>query len=292
LPNILAAQAMFPVANRREMRGDPGDRDVFGQVNELAQLGDTEYVAIWRAVMARLLAIPEYAAMFAAAFRGVPAGQLGFEHAATALAAFQMQALTRTRSPFDRYLEREDEALTGTEKRGALLFFQKARCSNCHNGPLLGGNQFANVGSPQVGPGSGKAAPLDKGVGEALDQPFYEFAFRVPPLRNVELTGPYMHAGAYATLEAVVRHYNNVDSATRFYDVSQLAPALRDSYHGAHSTISAVLATLDHRIREPIGLTTEEQSDLVAFLKALTDPAARDLSGMMPSRVPSGLPVN
>jgi cytochrome c peroxidase len=292
LPNILAAQAMFPVTNRREMRGDSGDRDAFGQANDLAQFGDTQYAAIWRAVMVRLLGIPEYVGLFAAAFPGVPAGQLGFEHAAIALAAFQMQALTRTRSPFDRYLGRESEALSGTEKRGALLFFQKARCGNCHNGPFLGGSQFANVASPQIGPGAGTAAPLDKGVGETFDQPFYDFAFRVPALRNVELTAPYMHAGAYPTLESVVRHYNNVDSAARHYDVSQVAPGLRDSYHGDQATIGAVLATLDQRLREPIRLSAEEQEDLVAFLKALTDPAARDLSELMPSRVPSGLPLN
>ena len=291
LPNILAAQAMFPVTNRREMRGDPGDMDVLGQTNELAQFGDTQYAAIWRGVMTRLLAIPEYVSMFSAAFPGVSAGQLGFQHAATALAAFQMQALTRTNSPFDQYLARNDEALSAIEKRGALLFFQQARCGSCHNGALLGGGQFANVASPQIGPGTGKAAPLDQGVGEALEQPFYEFAFRVPPLRNVELTAPYMHAGAYGTLETVVRHYNNVDSATRHYDVTQLAPGLREAYHGDQATINAVLSTLDQRLREPMALTAEEQAELVAFLKALTDPAARDLSGLMPARVPSGLPV-
>jgi cytochrome c peroxidase len=157
---------------------------------------------------------------------------------------------------------------------------------------LLGGGTFANVGAPQIGPGSGSAAPLDRGLGEVNGESFYDFAFRVPPLRNVELTAPYTHAGAYATLEAVVRHYNNVDSAARNYDVSQLAPAVRDTYHGDASTISSVLATLDGRLRLPLRLTESEQADVVAFLKALTDPSARDLSSMAPLAVPSGLPVN
>jgi cytochrome c peroxidase len=291
VPNILAAQAMFPVANRREMRGERGDLDAFGNPNELAQYGDSQFVEIWQAIMRRLLALAAYQAKFAAAFPATPAGQLGFQHAATAIAAFQMQALTKTESPFDRYLSRDDAALTTAEKRGALLFFGKAQCSSCHNGPFLGGASFANAGVPQLGPGTGNGAPLDLGRGGLKDQSFYKFAFRVTPLRNVELTAPYMHDGAFPTLEAVVRHYNDVTLALRTYDVAQLAPELRPLYHGDDATINTVLETLDFRLRRSLGLTDDEQRDLVAFLKSLTDPAARDLSALIPASVPSGLPV-
>ncbi|OLC03423.1 MAG: hypothetical protein AUH78_12805 [Gemmatimonadetes bacterium 13_1_40CM_4_69_8] len=291
VPNILAAQAMFPVANHREMRGERGDLDVFGNPNELAQYGDSQFVEIWQAVTRRLLAIDAYKAKFAAAFPSVPPGGLGFQHAATAIAAFEMQAFTKTDSPFDRYLNRDDAALTVEAKRGAVLFFGKARCSQCHNGPFLGASSFANAGVPQLGPGTGNAAPLDLGRGGLKDQSFYRFAFRVTPLRNVELTAPYMHNGAFPTLEAVVRHYNDVTGELQAYDVSQLAPALRDTYHGDDATINAVLETLDFRLRAPLGLTDAERRDLVAFLKALTDPSARDLTSLIPATVPSGLPV-
>ena len=100
-----------------------------------------------------------------------------------------------------------------------------------------------------------------------------------------------MHDGAYPTLEAVVRHYTNADSAQRHYDVTQLAPALRASYHGDAATVNAVLTNLDFRLRNPIHLTDVEQRQIVAFLKSLTDPSARNLSGMIPASVPSGLPV-
>jgi len=291
VPNILAAQALFPVVNRREMRGEAGDRDVFGNPNELAQLGDSQFVEIWQAVMRRLVAIPEYVAMFSAAFPGTPTGQLGFQHAATAIAAFQMQALTKTDSPFDRYLNRDDAALTVEQKRGALLFFGKAQCSSCHSGPFLGGQGFANAGVPQLGPGTGNEAPLDLGRGGVKDNEFYRFAFRIAPLRNVELTAPYMHDGAFPTLEAVLRHYNDVPLELRAYDVSQLAPELRDTYHGSEATIAAVLETLDFRLRVPLKLTEDELRDLSLFLKSLTDPSVRDLSSLVPARVPSGLAV-
>ncbi len=294
IPNLLAAQAMLPVLNRREMRGERGDVDVLGNPNELAQFSDSQYVDVWRAIMTRLLAIPEYATMFRAAFPTTPPAAFQFQHAATAIAAFLTRDFTRADSPFDRYLARDDAALTVEAKRGALLFFGRVQCVTCHNGALLGGERFANVGVPQIGPGTGRSVPLDLGRGgvDPINQnQFYRFAFRVPPLRNVELTAPYMHDGAYATLENVVRHYNDVPLAMRTYDVSQLAPELRAMHHGEQPVITDVMSTLDFRFRSPLGLTETQRADLVAFLRSLTDPAARDLSGLVPARVPSGLPL-
>ncbi|HEX9394076.1 MAG TPA: hypothetical protein VF923_05465, partial [Gemmatimonadales bacterium] len=66
---------------------------------------------------------------------------------------------------------------------------------------------------------------------------------------------------------------------------------LRPMYHGDDATISAVLAGLDFRLQTPLKLTPVQIGDLVAFLKSLTDPAARDLAPIVPTRVPSGLTV-
>lgn len=295
ITNILAAQAMFPVTNRQEMRGEIGDTDVSGNPNELAHFADTQFVEIWQAVMRRLVAIPEYVTMFGAAFPGVPVSGLGFEHAAAAIAAFEMEAFTKVNSPFDRFLNRENAAMTAEQKRGGIVFFGRARCASCHGGPLLGGTNFANDGVPQIGPGTAKSAPLDRGRADAVSTPdsaWTKFQFRVPPLRNVELTAPYMHDGAYPTLEAVVLHYNDVPSSLRTFDPATLAPDVRPLYHGESATIAAVSATIDPRLRQPLALTELEKQDLVAFLKSLTDPAARDLSAIVPARVPSGLPVD
>ena len=291
VPNLLSAQAMLPVLDRREMRGEPGDRDVLGAPNELAQIADSDSAAVWQALMRRLLAIPEYVAKFNSAFPNTPTSALRFQQAAEALAAFQVAALTKTNSPFDRYLAHDDAALTTQQKRGAQLFFGTARCSSCHNGPLLGGNGFANAGVPQLGPGSPATPPLDRGRADLPDQQFYQFAFRVAPLRNVELTAPYMHDGAFPTLDAVVRHYNDVPLTLTTYDASQLDPALRSTYHGDAATTDSVIRTLDFRFQTPLHLSDAERADLVAFLKSLTDPSARDLSALVPAAVPSGLPV-
>ena len=294
LSGLVAAQALIPLTNRVEMRGNVGDRDVFGAPNELAQIADGQNAAIWDAAMQRVLAIAAYQQKFNAAFPGIPTSLLGAQHAANAIAAFEAQTFAKTNSAFDRYLGRDDNALSVDAKRGALLFFGKAGCSSCHNGALLGAQQFASVGVPQIGPGTGSAAPLDGGredqfSGAKPGTP--QFLFRVAPLRNVELTAPYMHDGAYATLEAVVRHYNNADSALKAFDASELAPPLRAAYHGDAATISKLSAALDGRLRRPLGLTAEEQTQLVTFLKSLTDPSVRDLSSIIPTSVPSGLPI-
>ena len=295
LNNLIAAQAMFPVLNRAEMRGQPGDVDVNGNANELASKADTDPNGVWQAAMARVLAVQEYVSRFNAAYPGVPTANLRFQHAANAIAAFQIASFTRTNSPFDRYLARDNRALTDEQKRGALLFFGKGQCATCHQGALLGGRQFANIGVPQIGPGVGAAAPLDIGRAEhmpASSAQFYRFSFRVPTLRNVELTAPYMHNGAFKTLETVVRHYTNPDSSLRNYDVSQLPPALQSQVHNDPATIADVLQTLDSRFKfAPIRLTRDEQKLIVAFLKSLTDPSARNLASLVPATVPSGLSV-
>jgi cytochrome c peroxidase len=137
----------------------------------------------------------------------------------------------------------------------------------------------------------GAAAPLDRGLDVPRVGQTQRFIFRVPPLRNVELSAPYMHAGAYATLGAVVRHYSSVERAVRSYDASQLDPALRSMYHGDPATIDALLGALDPRLRVPFDFSEEETRQVVAFLQSLTDPAARDLSALAPPSVPSGLPL-
>ena len=295
LANIVAAQAMLPVLNRTEMRGERGDVDIFGKANELADVSDAAPADVWKGVMARVLAIQDYATKFAAAYPTVPASALGFQHAANAIAAFQMQSFTRTNSAFDRFMARDTRAMTDDQKRGGILFFGRAQCASCHFGPMLGGQTFANAGVPQIGPGVGAAAPLDIGRAEhitpATAAEFYKFSFRVPPLRNVELTAPYMHNGAYRTLETVLRHYTNPDSAQRAYDVSELEPALQGTYHGDAATTTAVLKTLDGRLRRGIKMTDVERRQIVAFLKSLTDPGAKNLAAAIPASVPSGLPV-
>jgi cytochrome c peroxidase len=291
LDNVLAAQAMFPVTARDEMRGAVGDVDVFGDPNEIAAIADADLPAMWAALMDRLQSVPEYVDLFAAAYPEIPTEELGFQHAANAIAAFEIEFWSFPNSPWDRYLRGERAVLSESAKRGALLFLGDAGCVSCHAGSLLTDQQFHDIGAPQVGPGKGAEAPQDYGRGRETGRIEDRYRFRTPPLRNVAITGPWMHDGAYVTLEAAVRHHLDPQQSLRSYDSTQLSDVMRDTVQNDAATIDAILANLDPLVATPLQLTDEQVSDLLAFLEALTDPAALDLSADVPESVPSGLPV-
>lgn len=283
LEHALAAQAMFPVAVADEMLG------VASANNEVARLGGGDLPTIWSLLMARLLAIPEYVSLFQAAYPGVPQGQLGFQHAANAIAAFEIARFSPLNSPFDRYLAGDNAALNDAQKRGALLFYGGARCAACHRGPLLSDFTFHNIASPQVGPGKGAEAPLDLGRGRETGLAGDRFRFATPVLRNVAVTGPWMHSGSYTSLAAVVRHYINPGQALRNYNAGQLDPRFQTQVHVADQLAAGVLNNLDPALAAPNPLNANEVNDLVSFLESLTDPGALQVT--VPTRVPSGLPV-
>lgn len=291
MDSLLAALAMFPATARDEMRGMPADKDKFD--NELAGLDDEDFTGIWAALTARLLAIPQYVALFNNAYPDTRPGELKFQHAANAIAAFIADAFTMVNTPWDRYVAGDDAAISTEAKQGALLFFGKARCSQCHSGNLLTDQQHHVLAMPQVGPGNIPTNPgSDLGRGPHSGQSTDNYAFRTPPLRNVALTGPWTHAGAYTSLEAVVRHHLNPEQALRNYNPLQLREDLQDSFTGDEAYLGAVLANLDPVVSAPVELTDTEVAHLLAFLNALTDPAAVEMGHLGPESVPSGLPID
>jgi cytochrome c peroxidase len=291
LDNLLAAQAMFPVTSRDEMRGLRGDRDIFGERNELAMLPDYAARPIWAALMKRLLAIPGYVALFRAAYPDVPLEQLGFQHAANGLAAYEIAVFSPEDSPFDRYIRGDAQALTADQKRGAELFYGEAGCGACHSGGLLTDQKFYNLAVPQVGPGKGREEPLDLGRARETGNDCDRFAFRTQPLRNVAITGPWMHNGAFMSLEAAVRHHLNPAESLRAYDPAQLDVMFQDMCQDQPEVLAAVLRTQSEAASAGVGLTDAQMADLLAFLDALTSPRALDLEDTIPESVPSGLPV-
>lgn len=162
-------------------------------------------------------------------------------------------------------------------------------CSICHNGQAFTDNLFHNVAVAQLGPGEGDGpGGLDdfgrmRTTGNAADR----YAFRTPPLRNVELTGPYGHDGAFTGLREFVDHYSESHLKLRNFDLNQVEPILRGS---VLATTEAILATRDPLL-EGVVFTPQQVDEVTEFMKALTDPAARNLSRLTPQRVPSGLPV-
>jgi cytochrome c peroxidase len=317
LENPLAVQAMFPPTSRDEMRGRSGDLcrekedppqvqtvfsisapaeeeglevDMAPEINEIALVDDKDLNGIWTSLMVRLLAHPEYREMFAAAYPQLPREELGFEHAANAIAAYEIAAFSFADSPWDRYLAGESDALSDEEKAGALLFYGEAGCGSCHSGTLQTDQKFHNIGAPQFGPGKDETG-LDYGRYLVTGEPGDKFAFRTPPLRNVALTGPWLHNGAYTSLEDVVRHHLNVSESLGGYSGDHLPQDLQTTMRHEGAVIAEVMGTLDPLLRTPRELSEEQIDQLLAFLHAQTSPSAVDLAHLVPESVPSGLPV-
>lgn len=175
-----------------------------------------------------------------------------------ALAAY-IRTLTALNSRFDRAIRGDTTAITPDERRGFNLFVGKARCGTCHFAPLFGGTlppEFARseleiIGVPSTT--ATKNATVDPDPGRAAVDHWreHQFGFRVPTIRNAALTAPYMHNGVFATLEQVVD----------FYD--------RGGGDGIGASVPG--QTLPSR---PLHLTPSERSDLVAFVRSVTDSSA------------------
>lgn len=289
--NALAAFVIIPLTPPEEMRGFPGEVDVFGQPNELADLAGDDFTTMWSLLVDRVMAIPEYRDLFAAAFPDVGPEDVDIVHLSNAMGAFMTEGFTALDSPFDRFLAGDDAALSDRQKRGALLFYGRASCSSCHQGGLQTDFDFHNIAVPQVGGGKGDEAPFDFGRGRETGLESDRFRFRTPSLRNVELSGPWLHNGAFADLEDVVRHHLDPATSLQQYSEDNLDPEVRGHFQNDAESIAALLDNVAPQLAPAEPLDDDDIADLMAFLSALTDPASLNLLELIPHRVPSGLPV-
>ncbi len=238
----LEAQALEPIKALEEMRGTAYRED-----------------AAVETVVLRLRGIAEYATLFQRAFGAgttIDARQL-----AQAIAAFE-RTLVAMDSPFDRFRAGDRNALTPQQQRG-LETFDEVGCDRCHDGVMFsdfdlnaeGVREHPLLPEPDVGDG--------------------RFRFRTPSLRNVALTAPYMHNGTLATLEDVLRYYDNGRSENP--NVSGAEGRRRDDG----------VARLDRNFLRVDDMSKREMQDIIAFLESLTDSG---FDRTIPARVPSGLP--
>jgi cytochrome c peroxidase len=183
-------------------------------------------------------------------------------------------------------------ALSDEAKQGAILFYGKAGCATCHSTGLLTDQKFHNIAVPQIGDGKGKEQPFDLGRARETGNDCDRYAFRTPPLRGVAISGPWMHDGAFTSLEAAVRHHLNPVESLKNYDVSQLTTLMKDTCQDQPETLAAITKWYSkNNASEGIQLTDEEIQSLLAFLDSLTSPSALELNHTIPASVPSGLPV-
>lgn len=292
VPSPLAAQAILPITSHDEMGGQAGENDVADALAE-GKIGGEG--GAWAILAARVEAIPAYRKQFDWVIG--PDQPIHITDIGTVIADYIAFDFRTTQSPYDAFLRGEDMALTNAQVRGMSLFYGKAGCADCHSGTFQTDHDFHAIGVPQFGPGKGHGdGYADHGRSAVTGDKADAYKFRTPSLRNVTLTAPYGHNGAYAELEDMVRHHLDPLTMLAEYDIADYA-RLHDVTLDESDT--AVLDDFDEMLRlgmavtlQPVELSDSEVDALMAFLGALEDPIARTGRLGVPDAVPSGLPLD
>jgi cytochrome c peroxidase len=215
-------------------------------------------------LIARLREVPRYHELFAAAFPD-EADPISLHNLTRALACFERRLLSGD-SAYDRFVAGEDAAISESAQRGARLFSgEKLECFHCHAGfnfqdsvayegkPPRSG-LFHNTGLYNID-GAGAYPPGNSGLHEFTGVAADMGRFRVPTLRNIAVTAPYMHDGSIATLDEVLDHY---------------AAGGRTIVEGPHAGVGRDNPYKSSFIRG-FELSEQERADVLAFLESLTD---------------------
>ena len=290
--SIISAQTMFPVLSADEMAGHYSENEISEAVRRGTLTGKG---GAWDLISKRVQAIPEYSDFFTDTYDHIKTAQdIKFTDISNAVAAFMEFEWRSDTSPFDDFLQGRFD-LSISQEKGMELFYGKANCSSCHAGALFTDHQFHATGQPQVGPG--KAARFqshsrDLGRFRVTGNIKDKYAFRTPSLRNVELTGPWGHAGAYNKLEAFLGAHIDPYLALFNYDKSNVTLTKYDTNDWKiMDDASEVKAIADAISIKPVIISEGEVTDLLAFLGTLTDTKAQKGRLGIPETVPSGLKI-
>jgi cytochrome c peroxidase len=291
LDNIVAAQSLFPLTAQFEMAGNPGENDIAGATHDRID-------AAWPIIEARIRAEPEYVRLFLQAFDSVnDISDITIVEIGNAMGAFITTEWRSFDSPYDAWLT--GTPLPDSAERGRDLFFGTAGCASCHNGPLFTDQDFHALGLPAFGPGRTRSfdkMPRDVGRTGETDLLSDAYRFRTPSLRNVALTAPYGHNGAYPNLGDMIRHHLDPVGARAAWTTDMAALPVAPWMEGVDFAIQqdrremarqqAVLDII------PVTMNETQVADIEAFLHALTGNMAEERPLGRPATVPSGLPVD
>jgi cytochrome c peroxidase len=233
------------------------EQQMLGPLYDEHEMGNTP-----EQLLETLNGIPAYRLLFAQAYPGQfdqPQSQIQLQQIYTAITAFQA-TLISLNSRYDQYAHGYAKALSEPEKEGLNIFRSfVARCAECHTPPLFTNQQIAVIGTPEP-----EGMAFDPGAEVPMNEPSQRGGFKVPSLRNIELTAPYMHSGRFATLR----------EAAAFYTGGR-----------GHAVPEGEDLKIHWHIWEP-QLRDEELDRLVDFLKTLTDESFKP---EVPQYLPSGM---
>jgi len=295
LSSKLAVQAMFPVTSRFEMAGFSNENSVAKSANK-GRRGE-----VWNELADRIRYNGQYIVAFNKVY-GQSQTSLRYVDIANAIGAFVDMNFRSISSPFDAYMAGDKTALSAEQKKGMDLFYGKAKCSNCHSGVFQTDNLYHSIGLPQVGPGipSEERVPFsDHGRELVTHNPKDRYKFRTPSLRNVELTAPYGHSGAYKTMEAILEHHIDPEKMMFEYKCPEdlQLPLYGEKPAVGHYDCFTMgkkemrRTIVDSHELPQISLDEKEKLEVLSFLKSLTDQSMLERQDEVPETVMSGLPV-
>src|ERR1041385_9133737 len=288
LPQLLDAQAFIPPTERVEVAGFAFPGNNFDIRNE---------------VLRRINNVPEYRKLFGKIFPSVrDGGPITFDMFGQAIAEFEF-SLVFADAPIDEFARGQKNALTDDQKRGALLFFGRARCVECRQVSGFSNEMFSDfsqhvIGVPQIAPlvgnvlFDGPGQNEDFGLEQVTGNPADRYKFRTSPIRNVALQPAFFHNGAFTKLEDAIRHHLDVFASARQYDPG--AAGVDPDLMAPMGPMEPVLTRVDPILVTPIELTADEFQQLVDFVRTgLLDREATPevLKKQIPKSVPSGFPV-
>ncbi|MEM7000295.1 MAG: cytochrome c peroxidase [Pseudomonadota bacterium] len=296
--NLAAAQARFPITSADEMK--TANFEIGGSNtdvrNHLAariggygigagELGNNNWLTLFQDALGT----------------GTADDLITFDNIAHALGEYE-RSMVFVEHAFGAYVQGDNEALTDQQKQGAILFFTDAEnggggCANCHSGDRFTDEAHHLIAFPQIGHGKGDGNSDDFGRARETGDDSQRYHFRTPSLLNIAVSAPYGHAGAYATLDEVLNHYNNPrGTVDDFFDdggVCSLAQFVDHAdcetlYPAAVANSELALDQLAEERRAGVAqfvdtdLNGNERAAIVAFLEALTDPCVIDPACMAP----------
>ncbi len=281
--NLVEAQSRFPVTADVEMRGF--DFGMSGQNGSdirnalAANIGDYGDGA-------GTIPSNDWLPFFQSAFNSDANAEelITYASIAHAIGEYERSQLF-VETAWKAYVQGDDEAISASAKRGAILFYGRAGCAACHAGDFFTDEQFYVTAVPQIGYGT---VPYDDDwgryseTGDEADR----YAFRVPTLLNVEVTEPYGHDGAYQTLEGIVRHMVNPETAVAVYAFNQFDSSIHmvNSKQHTEEALAQLHENRSKNIKTLVSmtLTDEEIDDIVEFLLTLTDPCVKEPACLAP----------
>jgi cytochrome c peroxidase len=313
--HLLIAQANLPPTELVEVAGFTGTAGTIGPRFDIFDDGKGGLVPppdasgfrnepIRQAVLERLNGNKTFRTLFGQMFPSVASGgPIDFSMFARAIAEFEF-SLIFADAPVDRFARGDSRAMTTPQKRGALLFFGKARCVSCHAVAGRSNEMFSDfemhvAGVPQIaplfgvgqgnvifdGPGEDEDFGLEQVTGNAADR----YKFRTSPLRNAALQAAFFHNGAFTKLKDAIRHHLDAPASARGYN--PIAAGLDKDLRYRLGPIDPVLARIDPLLSNPPYLDPDEFESLVAFVgEGLLDPRTQtqSLCQLVPATVPSG----